>query len=169
MKAYEIQFTGRLAGAIGAFAETTATRFANTPDEAIRLLYEPLPIAFEHVQMPDAREIPSPFGADTLIDYVRNDRMLHQDFVRYMNHLTALVVRVARRAAKANADWHDDPESSDHALFHAPVDQQFPVEVQLEAVAELVLYQLRETPCALQNAEIFNRLMLAPSEKEVAS
>jgi len=60
-----------------------------------------------------------------------------------------LVARAARQAAKANAEWHDDPESPDHWLFHTDADLQFPPEVQIKAAAELILYRLRETPAGL--------------------
>ncbi len=58
--------------------------------------------------------------------------------------------RAAERATKGNATWHDDPDGGDHALYHAPADQQFPAEQRLIAIAELVSYILTETPAGLR-------------------
>lgn len=149
MKAYEIRFTGCRYGAISQHHQIDATRFANSPDEAIQLLYKPLPIAFEHISQPDVREIPSPFCAQGLFNLSQNDRATHESFAHWVNMMVSEMSRVARRSAKANADWHDDPDGADHGLYHAPVDQQYPSEMQLEAVAEVVLYFLRERPAGL--------------------
>ena len=46
---YELTFTGRPVGAIGAFHRITATREARSIADATRQLYEPLPVAFEHI------------------------------------------------------------------------------------------------------------------------
>lgn len=90
------------------------------------------------------------FSADNLVLYVQNDSELHGSFSLLVNLMTVMMTRAARQLAKANAEWHDDPEADDHALFHAPFDVQFPPEEQLKAIAEIVLCRLRETPAGLK-------------------
>jgi len=50
--------------------------------------------------------------------------------------------RTADYLAAANAAWHDDPASEDHAVFHAPAIEQFPRAMRDEAILELVRYHL---------------------------
>ena len=144
-KCYNIRFTGRKVGAIGIFYEIDAMRFAQSPEDAIRLLYD----EYEHISMPEAKEWDSPFGPETIENFVRNDSGMMEELAHIEHQLTRLVSRAARHIAKANADWHDDPESPDHWLFHADVDLQFPAEHQIKAAAELILYRLKETPTGL--------------------
>lgn len=158
LKAYSIHFTGRRVGAIGAFHKVEASRFANSPEEAVRLLYEPLPIAFEHIMHPDVKEEKSPFDAEGLRLAIVGDSKRHEEFAHYVAAMTAAMSRTARECAKANAEWHDDEEGEDHGLYHAPVDAQYPAEVQVEAIAEVVLYLLRATPAGLN---ICDKLTLA--------
>ena len=47
--AYELSFTGRPVGAIGAVYSNKSVRWARSLADATRLLYEPLPVAFEHI------------------------------------------------------------------------------------------------------------------------
>ena len=49
LSAYELSFAGRPVGAIGAFHQIKAIRWARSVEDATRLLYEPLPVAFEHI------------------------------------------------------------------------------------------------------------------------
>lgn len=158
LKAYSIHFTGRRAGAIGAFYKIEASRFAHSPEEAIRLLYEPMPIAFEHIQQPDAKEEPSPFGWEQLYNTVQNERGDVESLAHHVNMILGIVARTARKCAKANAEWHDDERDENHGLYHADADAQYPAETQIEAAAELVLYYLRERPAGLR---IVDKLQLA--------
>jgi hypothetical protein len=150
LRAYEIRFTGRKVGAIGICYEITASRFAVSPDEAVRLLYEPMPAAFEHITNAEAKQVESPFGADGLVLFMRNDRGFSEEFAHLASLATSYVSRAARRCAKTNADWHDDPEDAAHGFFHAPVEAQYPAGEQLVAAAEMLLYFLRETPAGLE-------------------
>lgn len=52
----------------------------------------------------------------------------------------------ARNLAKANAEWHDDPEGDPegHKQMHAPADEQFPPEVRRAVAMELFEYFLTE-------------------------
>lgn len=156
-KAFEITFTGRKVGAIGKTYEITASRFAQTPEEAIRLLYEPMPEAYEHIMHPEVREVPSPFGWQQLYNHVTNTRESLDQFSHWARMMTSEMSRVARRCAKEAKDWHDDPEAPEHALYHAPADQVFPAEQQLIAIAEVMTYLLRETPAGLR---VYDRLNL---------
>ena len=144
-KCYNIRFTGRKLGAIGKFYQIEARRFATSPEDAVRLLYD----EYEHISQPKAKEWQSPFSEDTLVNLVMNDQPMLESVAHHANMLVSLVSRAARQAAKANAEWHDDPESPDHWLFHADTELQFPPEVQIKAAAELILYRLRETPAGL--------------------
>ncbi len=84
------------------------------------------------------------FGAEYLVTAINNDAAAHNAVVGVVKHLQHVVNRMAVKAAKANADWHDDPEADDHAAFHAPADQQFPQAVRDEAVLDLVKYWVNE-------------------------
>jgi hypothetical protein len=158
IKCYNIRFTGRLKGAIGKFYPIEAQRFANNPEEAKLLLYD----TYDHIQLPEIKEVPSPFDSESIELFVRNDRDYLESVAHHANMLVALIDRAAIHIAKANAQWHDDPESPDHWLFHADHEMQFPPEVRIKAAAELILYRLRETPAGM---EIFNQLLL-PEEKK---
>lgn len=52
----------------------------------------------------------------------------------------------AERLARANANWHDDPENDPegHAAMHAPADIQFTPEVRRAVAIELFEYFLTE-------------------------
>jgi hypothetical protein len=163
MKAYEIEFTGRKVGAIGKFYKIRTSRFANSPEEAIRLLYEPLPQAYEHITGAVAKETRSPFCAEGLVRWVLNDRETLESFTRWAKMATSEIARVARKCAKENREWHDDPESENHPLYHAETEQQYPPEMQVEAVAEVLLYILRNTPAGLNVA---SGLQLTPNYTE---
>lgn len=155
-KCYAITFTGRHIGAIGIFEQFHTLRFATSPEDAINQLYE----NYEHIHQPTVKEWESPFNSESLELMIRNDPTLLEEVAHHVRQLQRAVARAAGKHAKANAEWHDDPDAEDHALFHAPVDQQFPPEVQLQAVAELVLYRLRETPEALADEATFSKLHL---------
>ena len=169
LRAYSIRFNGRKAGAIGIFHDIEASRFAHSPEEAIRLLYEPIPVAFEHITQAEARPVESPFDASALVLAIQNDRDSHERVCSLVNLLCNLVARMAAKSRENNRQWHDDSEAWDHGLYHSGTAEQFPADVQIEAVAELVLARLRETPEALaEGSDIFDRLALR-SGKEVSS
>lgn len=155
-KCYAITFTGRRVGAIGIFEQFHALRFGSSPEDAIKQLYD----KFEHIQHPLVKEWQSPFGSESLELLIRNDPTLLEEVAHHVRQLQRAVARAASQHARSNAEWHDDPEAEDHALYHAPVEQQFPPELQLQAVAELVLYRLRETPEALADDATFSKLHL---------
>jgi hypothetical protein len=169
LRAYSIRFHGRRAGAIGICHEIEASRFAHSAEEAIRLLYEPIPVAFEHITAAVARAVDSPFDASGLVLVAQNDRDTHERICSLVALLQNHVARLAAKQREANRQWHDDAEAWDHGLYHAGTAEQYPAEVQIEAVAELVLARLRETPEALAGAsDLFDRLALRGT-KEVAS
>jgi hypothetical protein len=151
IKCYDIWFTGRRVGAIGIFHEINAMRFGADEETAIRNLYD----EYEHITNVRAKEWASPFNAETIELFVRNDREFMEELAHIEAQLVRLVGRAARKIAEANREWHDDPESPDHWLFHAPDDMQFPGEVRVKAAAELILCRLRETPAGLN---ILNQL-----------
>ena len=157
LRAYSIWFTGRRVGAIGAMEEISTTRFAHSPEEALRLCYEPMPIAFEHISQPKVKEIPSPFGWESLVNHITHERETLESFTHWLNMMKSEMARVARRVSKANKEWHDDPEGEDHPLFQAETEAKFPPHVQLIALAELMSYLLSNTPAGLT---VFDRLRL---------
>ena len=62
-----------------------------------------------------------------------------------IRHLRSSLHSLANRKAKENALWHDDPESDDHADFHAPAEEQFPAAMRDEVLLELVRFYVSET------------------------
>ena len=161
LNTYEVKFRGRRKGAIGKFYTIMAQRFATTPEQAIENLYDD----WEHVQQPEVKRIESPFDAEFLTRIVLNEASAHDSIQRHACAIVNEVRRLADKSAKANADWHDDPEAADHWLFHAPSEAQFPGSLVMETAAECFLYFLRETPAG---REIFDKLCL-PEAKEVQS
>jgi hypothetical protein len=82
--------------------------------------------------------------SDALFTFVLNDRPLHDSVVHHIKMLRADIDRAARQVAKANAEWHDDPEADDHAEHHAHADVQFPRVTRDEAIRDLVSHYLVE-------------------------
>lgn len=149
MKTYEITFKGRKIRERGAFRTIRVQRFGADERSAIANLYD----VYEHIQQPQCREIPSPFDAEYLRRVIHNNHPDFDAFSRRLDLLKETVRHVAERAAKENARWHDDPESPDHWLYHAPFEMQFPAPVQFEALVEMALYLLRETPAGRELGE----------------
>ncbi len=139
MKTYEIDFKGRKVGAIGVFETFRTQVFADDPEAAKLALYA----RFEHITLTrEPKEIQSPFDAEGLVNRVQNERDEHRSFRSKVEALRDLLDLVATRQAKANADWHDDPDSDDHGLYHSPADQQFTREERDKALLELVARHL---------------------------
>lgn len=82
--------------------------------------------------------------AESLDLFIANDKPIHDSIVFAVKHLRSTVDRAAEKLAKANAEWHDDPDADDHAAWHAPADVQFPREVRDEVIRDLVGYWLNE-------------------------
>ncbi len=158
LKTYEVRFTGRRKGAIGKFYEIEAQRFALTPEQAIENLYD----EWEHIHQPQVKEIKSPFDAEALVRVARNEPSTHDAIQRHVSGIVRELERLRDKSAKANKEWHDDPESADHWLYHAPAEMQYPGSVVMQAAAECALYFLRETAAGMQ---VFDKLCL-PEEKE---
>lgn len=158
LKTYEIHFTGRRVTEQGVFYEIFASRFAYTEDEAIKALYD----EFEHIHQPVAKEVPSPFTSEGLENLIRNDSDLMARLDAAKERLMSIVNLAALRQAKANAQWMDDPDYENRALYHAPAEQQFPEHIRVKAAAELVLYCLMETEAG---QSIFNQLLLPEETK----
>ena len=157
-KCYRVKFVGRRVGAIGIRYNIETLVFAASEDDARNRLYE----RFEHISAIETKEWESPFSGDGLVLLVNNDRDLHEHLCHLANQLVSLVSRAAIKAAKANAEWHDDPEAEDHGLYHDAVEMQYPAEEQILAAAELILGRLRETPAGLA---ICNQLLLPGGRK----
>ena len=103
------------------------------------------------------KEIRSPFSASDLELAAMNDRDTYESIQRHVSGIVSAIGRCADNLARANKAWHDDPESSDHALFHAPSEAQFPPSERVIAVAQCVLNFLVNTPAGL---EVASRLKL---------
>jgi hypothetical protein len=84
-------------------------------------------------------------AAEELVTAAINERAEHDAITRAIRQLRSWVDITAERVAKANADWHDDPESDSHAAYHAPAIEQFPREARDAAIIELVQFYLNET------------------------
>jgi hypothetical protein len=82
--------------------------------------------------------------AENLVLSAMNDRPTHDAIVSAIERLRSTMDRCAARAARANAEWHDDPQADDHADYHAPADVQYPRDVRDEAIRELVAHYLCE-------------------------
>ncbi len=76
--------------------------------------------------------------------YVNNEAQLYRSIVHHAKMLTALIDRAAVQLAKDRAEWHDDPQAEDHAEFHAPAIEQFPLWVRERAVMSLIHEQMTE-------------------------
>lgn len=160
MKTYSARFTGRKVGVIGVFHEIETQVFA-PDDKAARLaLYD----HFEHVTGLMLKEIESPFSAENLAERAKNDASTHDEIVRHVRAIQHVIDRVADRAAKENAVWHDDEDAPEHGLYHSHAEQQYPPSMRLVAAAECALYYMRETPAGL---EAFNQLCLAEERSAV--
>lgn len=81
---------------------------------------------------------------EDLFNGVMNTPRIHEGVVASVKHLRLCIDKMAEKQAKYNADWHDDPEASDHAEYHAPHLEQFPQQVRDETVKDLVAYFLQE-------------------------
>jgi hypothetical protein len=85
------------------------------------------------------------FSADTLQTAAMNHKPEYNSIVFAVKHLRRTLDRTADRVAKANAEWHDDPEDVEgHAEYHAPAAEQFPRDVRDEAIRDLVAHYLGE-------------------------
>ena len=85
--------------------------------------------------------------AETLVTAASSDRAEHDAITRAIRQLRSWLDICAERVAKANADWHDDPEGDPegHAEHHAPAIEQFPREARDAAIIDLVRFHLNET------------------------
>lgn len=129
MKTYIATFTGRLRGAIGIFYPCRVAVQGENEEAATLRLYD----THEHLKGLKLRE-----AADALVLLVQNDRELYDAVRQAVESLKRAVDRAAEQFAKANADWHDDPEADDHAAFHAPAIVQLPREERTKALLELL-------------------------------
>jgi hypothetical protein len=77
-------------------------------------------------------------SAEALFNYIQNEKHLYDAVRLRVEGLRDTIDSAARNLAKANAEWHDDPDADDHAEFHAPADTQFPQAMRDEAVLDLV-------------------------------
>jgi hypothetical protein len=93
------------------------------------------------------------FTAAELEDACNNDPAAYKSIVHHVKMLRAVVDRVAVKAAKANGEWHDDPEADDHAKHHAPAAEQYPRELRDETIRELVKYYLAELRIAANETD----------------
>lgn len=84
-----------------------------------------------------------PFNSEALQLVINNDGDYWKEARRLTVLLRMFIDRVAKKQAKANADWHDDPESEDHADYHAPAEDQFPRGVRDKTILATVAHHLR--------------------------
>lgn len=96
------------------------------------------------------KEIPSPFGGEELEIMCKNDRATWEKITRHAEGIINAVCAMAQTCNGGNKIWHDDPDSVDHALYHASTDEQYPPEYRILTAAELFLYILRETPAGFK-------------------
>lgn len=89
--------------------------------------------------------------AETLVRSAMNEQSEWARVTSAVRQLRHAIDRTSRRVARANADWHDDPEADDYAEFHAPAAEQFPREVRDEAILDLVRHYLTEITLDEQN------------------
>lgn len=82
--------------------------------------------------------------AEALFTAAVNEKAEYDAILFAVRHLRQTIDRTAKRVAKENADWHDDPQAEDHAAFHAPADVQFPRAMRDEAIRDLVAHYLGE-------------------------
>lgn len=82
--------------------------------------------------------------SESLVLAANNDQRAYKQIVSAVRQLRRTIDEVAENTAKANAEWHDDPEADDHAAFHASADKQFPLRVRDAAIKELVRFYLAE-------------------------
>lgn len=82
--------------------------------------------------------------SETLVLAANNDQHAYKQIVAAVRTLRRVIDDVAEKTAKANAEWHDDPEADDHSAFHASADKQFPRRVRDTAIKELVRSYLAE-------------------------
>lgn len=158
LKTYAVRFTGRKVGALGVSDTFESQRYAINPEKAVEALYD----QYEHIQQPQVKEIEPPFGAGSLYTYASNDRDTWETIQRHVSGIVSALDRARDKVARANKEWHDDPDSPDHALFHAPAEAQITGQELVKAAAECVLYFLRETPAG---REVFDSLLLPSSER----
>ena len=78
------------------------------------------------------------FGSQALLNYIDNDRALHERVESLIKLLCSAVSSAANKLAKEHRDWHDDPDAPDHRDYHAPTSVQFPVSVRHATVRALV-------------------------------
>lgn len=76
-----------------------------------------------------------------------NERADYDRIVSAVKQLRRALDITAERAAKENAEWHDDPTAEDHAEYHAPAERQFPQPIRDEAIIDLVRHYLKEEKC----------------------
>jgi hypothetical protein len=86
----------------------------------------------------------NPFQSADLELVARNEREIDTRCRTIARQLRASFDNLANQQAKANADWHDDQESEDHARYHAPAIEQFPPDVRNAAIIKVIAYHLRE-------------------------
>lgn len=80
----------------------------------------------------------SPFTEEDLELLVENDSKLQDRFRKLLEGLLSVVDTAAECGAKANSKWHDDPDAVDHEAYHAPASVQFPREIRLRALKQLI-------------------------------
>jgi hypothetical protein len=139
MKTFNAKFAGREAGAIGIFADHKITITAVDAEAARIKLYD----THDHIMHLKLEEIPtiptrSPFDADNLVLYVQNDSKAHATIRACVQRLQDAIDNAADHLAKANKEWHDDPEADDHEAYHADSFEQFPRAERTKALRELL-------------------------------
>lgn len=134
MKCYAFRFTGRKVGAIGKFCEIEIQLFAQDEAVARLKLYD----HFEHISNLECKEWSSPFSDDHLVNYVQNTPGHHARIRKLAAQIRDELNDVANHLARANKEWHDDPEAEDHLLFHAPAIEQYPQRERDAAALELL-------------------------------
>lgn len=93
-------------------------------------------------QCSSVKEWKPPFDSECLTISIANTQGPHNRARLAVAYLRQLVDAAARELTKQNANWHDDPQASDHPCYHAPAEDQFPREMRDEAILELVRYHL---------------------------
>lgn len=159
LKTYAIRFTGRKVGALGVSETFEAQRYATNPDKAIEALYD----QYEHIMQPQVKEIPPPFDAEYLHIAASNDRDTWETIQRHVSGIVSALDRMRDKCARANKEWHDDPDSADHGLYHAPAEAQITGQELMRCAAECALYFMRETPAG---REIFDSICLPEQERK---
>lgn len=82
--------------------------------------------------------------AENLFLFVQNDHAAYDSICHYVRMMRATLDRCAVQLSKERAKWHDDPEAEDHAEFHAPAIEQFPLDMRDRVAVELFTHYMSE-------------------------